>query len=163
MSWKKNIFSYILWIVYSAATCVGILGLSAFVCVTAGYPAEYGFGVAGAYLLLIGLLFLAGRMIFLKKGKAEIVSDRRQLKRVLEGLIPVLLLAAGLWLRIAQLMSISEASAGAAYLEAAYIKTGAGVPVVVHGATYLYLLLLHMLFFVFGNHVAVALILQIVL
>lgn len=163
MSWKKNIFSYILWIVYSGATCVGILGLSAYACSAAGYPAEYGFGVAGAYLLLTGLLVLFGRRLVLKNAHSDTVSDKKQYGKVLESLGIVILLAAGLWLRIGQLMSISEAAAGNAYLEAAYVTAGSSVPQVVHGATYLYLWLLHVLFLVFGNHVAVALILQIVL
>lgn len=163
MSWKKNIFSYIMWIVYSGSTCVGILGLSAFACSAAGYPAEYGFGVAGAYLLLIGLLVLLGRRLVLKKDQSESRSDKKQYGKVLESLGFVLLLAAGLWLRISQLMTISEAASGTAYLEVAFVTVGGSVPQVVHGATYFYLWLLHVLFFVFGNHVSVALILQIVL
>lgn len=163
MSWKKNIFSYILWFVYSGATCVGILGLNAYACSAAGYPPEYGYGVAGGYLLLVGLLVLLTRRVVLKKDKGSAVSEKKHYGKVLESLAIVILLAAGLWLRIGQLMSVSDVSSGTAYLEAAYVTVGGSVPLVVHGATYLYLWLLHMLFFIFGNHVAVALILQIVL
>ena len=105
MSWKKNIFSYILWIIYSGATCVGVLGMSVYAVSAADYNVVYGYGFAGVFLLLIGLLVLFGRRLILGKYNSEMVSEERVSDtvvygKVAESLSLVLLLAAGIWFRV---------------------------------------------------------------
>jgi len=79
---------------------------------------------------------------------------------VIEGILVVLLLVAGIALRFVCIGNVKPESV---YFDLAKIVEGQSVPVVVHGAVYVYLQLLHLLFWVFGNIFEAAIWLQIVM
>lgn len=161
MNWNKNAFSYLFWVIYTAAVSVGILGLSASVCYIASFPMGYGFAAAVFFMTVIGLLVL-----FLHKIGKNIRMQKRNntvLSFAAECLMVTVLVAAGLYLRVV----FADGSAGHIiegniYYEAARV-TGQSVPQVVHGATYLYLLLLRGVLLLFGNQTMAAAGTQIVL
>lgn len=162
MNWKKNVFSYILWVVYTAAVSVGVLGLSASVCYRIGYPMEYGIAITIGYLVIVGLLVLGVRKLWRRYG-IPFDFEGNMAVRVAEGLFVVLLLFLGIYLRTNLVLLTSGSVDGMIYYEAAVVTAGKGVPQVVHGATYLYLGLLHLIFIFMGNKLAAAVMLQIVL
>jgi len=75
-------------------------------------------------------------------------------------IVMVLLLAAGIALRVSGMGSIEQESV---YFDLAKVAEGQEIPPVVYGAVYAYIQLLHLLFRVFGNIFEVAIWLQIVL
>lgn len=161
MNWKKNVFSYILWVVYTAAVSAGTLGLTVSICYRMNYPMEYGIAITIGYLLVAGLTVLAVRKLHGRLHKTY--QGGSMAGRVLEGLAVVLLLALGIYLRLELAAEVTELQGGMTYYETARIAEGMGIPQVVHGATYLYLQLLHAVFLVFGNKVIAAVGLQLVL
>lgn len=158
MSLKKNAFSCLLWFVYIVMT------VGALVCVAVNLSTGIGFAAwtgpvgAAVFVLLVGLLVFLIHKATLKLAKTE--SVRKSLFPVLESLAVVLLFAAGILLRIC---GIGDATPEQAYFEAAKVVEGQTIPQIVHGATYLYLQLLHLFFLLFGNKITVGIILQILL
>lgn len=160
MNWEKNVFSYMLWVVYTAAVCAGFFVLSAAFCEYVGYPPEYGFAGAAGVLALVGPLVCFACKAF---RRFEAANRRNTVSaQIAESFCLVLLLALGLYLRVRQLGGITEPE-GMAYFEAARVAADQTIPQVVHGITYLYLQLLHGLLILLGNHVYAALGLQIAL
>lgn len=162
MNWKKNPFSYILWIIYTAAVSVGVLGIATTICYKIGYPMEYGIAITIGYLVVTGLMVLSVHKLW-KKTDLPMRYDDNVAMRVAEGLFVVLLLFLGSYLRMKFVMLTSVSVEGMVYYDAAMVTEAGGVPQVVHGATYLYLQLLHLLLVFVGNKLAVAVTLQIVL
>ena len=162
MNWKKNPFSYILWIIYTAAVSVGVLGIATTICYKTGYPMEYGIAITIGYLVVAGLMVLSVHKLW-KKTDLPMRYDDNVAMRVAEGLFVVLLLFLGSYLRMKFVMLTSVSVEGMVYYDAAMVTEAGGVPQVVHGAPYLYLQLLHLLLVFVGNKLAVAVTLQIVL
>lgn len=158
MKLKKNVFSHIMWFVYSALVCVGLLGMSSALSNWAGYTKGEGFTICGLWVIVCGWI------VFFRKQHLENTDYKQRVSRVqalvIEILFAVLLLVAGIFLRV---QSIGEAESGAGYFELAKVAEGQNIPPVVHGAAYIYLNLLHMVFLVFGNIFQAGVWLQIVL
>lgn len=160
MNWKKNVFSYILWVMYAVAAAGGALGLAGYVCDRMNYPVEYGVVISMGYLPVAGLLVFVVEK--LRNRFRRSVQGSGILTGVLEGLCVVFFLAMGVYLRLESANSF-EITGGMNYYEIAQVAEGQGIPQVVHGATYLYLQLLHMVLLIFGNKMIAAVGLQLVL
>ncbi len=155
---KKNAFSYFMWFLYSMAVCIGLLGIAGILSRSAGYSIAVGYGVGGLWLILCGLI------VFLLHKLVSNMSDVRESGRtpllVAESLVVVILFALGIFLRVS---GLSGAGEDAAYFELAKVTEGQVIPPVVHGAVYIYLQLLHLVYLIFGNKFIAGIILQIVL
>ncbi len=149
MSWKKNICSYLLWLVYTGAVSFGLIGFLGVGFGALGYLEEYSFLVIGIVYLLAGLLVFGLHKCAAKHRKTE--ASTNTVSVVVEGVILVVLLAVGIILRAGQMQYVTDSGSDAVYFEMAKIVAGNHVPQVVHGATYLYLELLHVLFLLLGN------------
>ncbi|MCM1569840.1 MAG: hypothetical protein NC081_10395 [Roseburia sp.] len=150
MSWKKNIFSYLMWFLYSVAVGSGLFGMVAFIGSRAGQP------LYQAGLLSVGILLLSGFCVFwlnrlsVKLLKERTIKAHYILRAEIAGVI--LLLAAGIWLRIGHSMPAVD---GSGYFEPACVSANQVLPQVVHGAEYLYLLFLHGVCILFGNRLEI--------
>ena len=161
MSWKKGLFSYILWAIYTVAVCAGVIAAGLSFCSVAGISAGYGILVAVVYLGAVGLLVLSVKKLANLSDFSEQMESMSA--RVIESAIVVLSLAVGVYLRLDYISGITDVAGGAELFEAAKVVAGQSVPQVVHGATYLYLQLLHTVFMLLGNKVLVCAGFQIVL
>lgn len=162
MNWKKNAFSYILWLVYTVAVAVSVLGVAVSLCYALKTPLEYGLVIAPAYLLVIGLVVLASRKLWRRLALYDRMSGS-MVWGVVEALMVVGLLAVGIYLRVDKLMGITDAVEGMVYFDAAHVAADYNIPQVVHGATYIYLYLLHSIFLLLGNKLIAAVSVQIFL
>lgn len=167
MSLKKNGFSFLLWFLYAALVIAAFLGLGAFLTDKNGYAAIFGWGGALILLMISGILVAlfhkltrntSGKNNAAKRQNAT--QSRKIAFLVLEAVIVVVLLAvAFVW----DIHMMSMAGERAAYYEYSMVADGKSVPTVVHGAQYVYLQVLHGLFFLLGNKFIAAVWFQIVL
>jgi len=161
MSWKKNGFSYFLWFVYTIAVSAGILGF--FGISTGLLQAWKGYGVLliGVAYLIVGFLVLG--LHKLMSPKISTTDDTGIIPIIVESVIVVALFAAGIILRATLMPHLTGNGADMVYMEAAKVAEGNVIPQVVHGATYIYLELLHAVFLFFGNRLVAAVWMQVVL
>ena len=153
MSWRKNAFSYILWAIY--LTGIG----AAFIWF--GIQAAGVMGLTNPFLIIpvIVLIFILTIMLI------HVISRRlhplsASVEKAAEILLIIVLLAVGILLRA---VNMSYAGENADYFGMAMVSEGSGVPVIVHGATYCYLQLLHILYLIIGNKWIAGIVLQICL
>ena len=158
MSWKKNAISYIMWFLYVLLTEALVLTCADELGQKFGLSVYESALLAFAYAALVGLFVLFVRKIC-KKFFVEI-NKHTILVLVLEAVVCIILLAIGLMLRISNMETMAQ---DAAYFESAKVTYGQSIPQVVHGAVYLYLQVLHGLFWLVGNHFVAGIWLQIVL
>lgn len=167
MRWKKNGFSYLIWVLYLLTVTLGLLCLGNVACGVLGVPSYWG--IAGGILWL----FLAGAAVYglhvLRAGKSrrgigdpagEKGEENRRAALVAETSLVVILLAAGLILRIGNL---DQAGQGAVYFENASVATGQSIPETARGAVWLYIQFLHAVFYFLGNKMILAVFFQILL
>lgn len=152
------IFNYFMWFLYTAAVCGSLFRMSGEYSRQLGYSGATEFVIGALWLVLSGLLVF-GISKYIRKNKAR-KNMKVSISFVTEGAIAIFLLAIGIFLRF---YGIDRAGEYASYFETAMVADGRLIPAVVHGAVYLYLQLLHLVLFVFGNHFFVGIILQIVL
>lgn len=149
MSWKRNGFSYVTWFLYLLVAGMGLFCLVSAAGSAAGLPFWAETGIFGACFPVAGLLvFLLHR--FAPKYQ---VSQRSMRHTAAESLIVVLLVAAGLFLRI---RGIGGSAGDSLYFDLASLDSAKQIPQFAHGAVYFYLRLLHMVFFFFGNEMLAA-------
>lgn len=163
MSWKKTFFSYFLWFLLFLMTCISLAlllrdGLKVlWPSLESVFPPAPVAGILGLLIvLLIGQLSFSipkFPMTSLFLAKKHTVRD------VAEAALVAVLLAVDLVLRIEGMNGDMQEMAG--YFEAAFVSEDHFVPQIAHGATYLYVQLLHGLFFLLGNKMEVAIALQI--
>lgn len=155
---RKNAFSYIMWFVYSMAVCVSLFVLASTLSKQAGYSEAVGYGVSGLWLIISGLIvFLIHKLAGNFSGGGE---KGRIPALVAESLVVVILFAVGIFLRVQGLAGAGE---DASYYELTKVVEGQTIPAVVHGASYIYLQLLHLVYLIFGNKFIAGIWLQIVL
>lgn len=158
MSWKKCVFSNLMWATYTLITCLGIVELSA---VAVNYfrgPAYMGPVLSLAIVALVALCaYLFHRLP--SEHKNAVKSNVRNL-RLGETIFVVLFLILGLVLRVD---GIAGAGSVDGYYEAAKVAQGQNVLEFVHGAVYFYLQLLHTVFVLLGNKFTVGIWLQVIL
>lgn len=149
MSWKRNGFSYVTWFLYLLVAGTGLFCLISAAGSAAGLPFWAETGIFGACFPVAGLLvYLIHR--FAPKYH---ISQRRIRHTAAESLIVVLLVAAGLFLRILKIGGVVEDSL---YFDLASLDSAKQIPQFAHGAVYFYLRLLHTVFFFFGNEILAA-------
>lgn len=158
MNLKKNVFSHLMWFIYSAFVCVSLMGISIVLTSRVGYSKAEGFMMCGLWLLVCAWV------VFFRKKQSENDEDTPKQSKlpavVVEGFFVILLFAAGVFLRVQGLTNIEEANA---YHEIAKVAEGQTIPAIVHGAVYIYLELLHFVYLLFGNKILAGIWLQIVL
>ncbi len=142
MSWKKNGFSYFIWLIYALMTG------TALICLFSGMENRMTTGI-----LCTALAFaLVGILVFLLHRFGPKYSEKRNekhtVRNVMEAAIAVVLLAVGLVFRI---RGLNEAGQTAAYFEMAQITSGQSIPQIAHGAVYFYVQILHTVFYFLGN------------
>ncbi len=156
MSWKKNAFSYLTWIVYTLITGTALVSLGSTFCVEAGFAAWWGILASVLYMGIAGgitfLLYKGGGacLIFAKRNRAVFL--------VLESILVAGFFALGCFLRV---QNIGEAETASVYYEMAEVVSGQGIPQMVHGAAYFYVRLLHTFLLLLGNQVVAGIWLQI--
>lgn len=149
MSWKRNGFSYVTWFLYLLVAGTGLFCLISAAGSAAGLPFWAETGIFGACFPVAGLLvFLIHR--FAPKYQ---ITQRRIRHTAAESLIVVLLVAAGLFLRI---LEIGKVAGDSLYFDLASLDSAKQIPQFAHGAVYFYLRLLHTVFFFFGNEMLAA-------
>ena len=157
MTWKKNLFSYFVWFVYALAVGLGMACVGSVVCDYADIPFYVGIALGIAWVFLVG-----GAVFLLHRRRASGGRTQREsaMGTVAEAAIVVIVLAAGLVLRV---YGIDGAGEKAAYFQAASVMSGQEIPQVVQGSVYLYLQLLHVVFYFLGNKLMAGVWLQILL
>lgn len=158
MSWKKSVFSNLMWATYTLITGLAIVELSAVAMSYFRGPAYMGPVLALMIVALVAAcVFLLHRLSFDRKNTAQGGVSRLL---VGEAIFVVLFLILGLVLRMDGVAGVREAGG---YYEAAMVAEGQSVPEFVHGAVYLYLQLLHTVFLLLGNKLAAGIWLQVIL
>lgn len=167
MSWKKTICSYLLWLIYAVAANLGLTGFLGTVLEREGYSKEYCFPVILVLNLAVALLVFALHRLTVKSIQSEPKAAAWRNFAIVEGILVVALLAGGIFLRTTQIQNLTIGSVTMDYqnpfYEAAKVTEGYVIPQVVHGATYLYLQVLHFVFLLLGNKFIAAVWLQVVL
>lgn len=156
MSWKKNACSVLLWLL-QAVTVVWV-----FAC---GVKKQYNQIWYMSALSVIGILLVAGILVLLMHKLTFLLAQKEFFRKKRENL-----LWESLWVVLVYTLAITffahgiEKIAGeSVYYEAAKVVQGQTIPQVVHGAEYLYLQVLHMVFLVFGNKITAGILFQFVL
>lgn len=155
MKWKKNILSHIIWFAYVLLVCAALLGqIEAFRVFLDGIEVPAAIGV----LAVTGTVAVLFHLFAKEEDGAE--EGGVNIRMLAEAALVVLLLAVGLILR---LQLLTDAGEQAMYFETAKVAEGQTIPQTVHGATYIYLMLLRGFFLFFGNKMSAGIWLQIVL
>ncbi len=156
MSWGKNVFSYLMWILYTLFTGVILVCLAGAACAGSGISIYAGGAAALVYLAALGgFVFLLRRLWTEGLGK-----KKTKALQAAEALAAVLLFAAGLFLR---LQDMGRAGQESIYFEAARIEAGQAIPQAAHGAVFFYLQVLRVALAFLGNKYIVGVGLQIFL
>lgn len=162
MRWKKNGLSYLIWFIYLLTVVFGLLCLANASCGVLGFPFYWGVALGLLWLSLAGVA-VYGRHVLAaagNRGNGPEAGDGRGAALVAETSLTVILLAVGLILRV---NSLDAAGQGAAYYEAACVIPGRSVPEIAHGASCLYVWLLHGIFYFLGNKMILGVFCQILL
>ena len=164
MNPKKSIFSYFICFIYTifCATALVLCLLSSPILKSSGSNVEKGLLICGFFLVLIsvyGIFRIIAEKIYDKMKNPGAVI------RVFSLILPVLvLLAVVVRLTLYMMGHIPIILPESSFYEAAYIKADQlSLPFLSHGASYLYLQLLHGLFYLFGNNPFVGIVFQIVI
>lgn len=156
MSWKKNGISYLAWLVYVLAVGMGLVCLAGAACDFLEVQTWLGMAVCVVWLFVAGVaVYLIHRCLPARAGQ-----QRQMVRAVAEASVTVIILALGLVLRVEGMGGAGEK---AAYFEAASVAPGQGIPQVAQGAVYLYLRLLHSVFYFLGNKFIMGIWLQLLL
>lgn len=158
MSWKKNVFSNLMWAAYTLLTGVGLVELS-----IAAVQVFRGPSYMGPVLALVLAAVMAGWVFLVHRIVAGRSNSRPQkgVRLLLwESASVIFFLIAGSMFRA---YGISAIGSGGVYYDAAMVAAGQSVPRMVHGAVYLYLQLLHLVFLLVGNKLAAGIWLQVIL
>lgn len=151
MSWKKNVFSYLLWVLYAVAAEVGLVCLADAVCDSMGVDIYRGTIACALYIVAAGAgVFLIHRFAPKYSGTDD---KNHSVRTVIEAAVTVLLLAIGLMLRA---QGVNGAGEGSGYYELAAMVSEEEIPQLAHGAVYFYIRMLHGLFYFLGNKLIAA-------
>lgn len=162
MNLKKNTISYIAWLFllfFTGATCafLGLL-LSQAVRINMFIVA---IGLITAFLALVFLIYYLTGVILRHKVKKHNFWSLLNLTDTFEKILLVTILGIGLVIRI---LFLSHAGEDAAFYEVAKVTGESGIMIQpVQGIVYFYCIILHGLFYIFGNKWIIGIWLQIVL
>lgn len=155
MSWKKNVISYVLWLVYTLFTGVVIIGLASDITGGTVNTAIVAAGILGAAATILVLL-----LHFFDLKLSSVLLEKQGIWNAVQAAVAVVLLAVGIVLRV---QAVPGAAEDSVYFQLAAVQPNQEVPQIVHGAVYLYVSILHTLFYFLGNKLLVAVWFQIVL
>lgn len=164
MNLRKSIFSYIIWAAFAVLCCLAIIFAldTAEITKMSGWPCVAVAGAACAYLLLTAAVYFALRTLCTEAGRH--IGDRERLESVTSVVLPVLILVGAVaYLVLYMLYHIPLTLADDSFYRQAYVTVGVSVPYAVHGASWLYPCLLHVMLLVFGNTPFAGVVLQIAL
>lgn len=167
MNYKKGILSVVLWFIYAITAGTGMVGTTMVMLLPEGGSRPVGLVIAGVWLAVTGLVvFLLHRFLGVKWAQKWTQSGEGsgQVKLIIEGLSAVALIAAGILLRVREIMLYDVSGEGGnIWFDAVKVTETTRIPQVVHGAVYFYLQVLHGLLVFLGNKMTAALVLQLVL
>lgn len=155
MSWRKNVFSYLLWAFYTIIVGTLMVGIGNIFCGDRDLPSY-----SGAVFAVI-LTAALGGVAFLLRCFTPKLTVYAQIKACLvtEALILTFLLVLGALFRMAAFQGVEEA---AVYYEMAEVTMGQDVPQIAHGAVQVYVWILHLVFLFLGNHFVVGIMAQMI-
>lgn len=161
---KKNVCSYIIPALFAFFCGLSIFCLSE----AAGFAEMFGWpqpaliGGICMYLLLTAAVFAALRALFTEIGKH--LKDKKRLETVFAVVLPVLtILGIVVYLAFYLMCHIPVTLHDDTFYRLALVMAEGGVTYCAHGTTYLYVCLLHGMFFIFGNTPFAGIVLQIAL
>ncbi len=164
MNLKKSIFSYFIWAAFAVLCCLAMIFALDAARIDELLNWSY-VGVAGAvwgYLLLTSLVFFALRTLSMELG--EHIREKERLEKVVSVVLPVLILVgAVICLVLYMFYHIPLTLEDNSFYSQALVSAGKNVSFVVHGASWLYPCLLHVMLLIFGNTPFAGVILQIIL
>ena len=159
MSWKKNVFSCLVWAIYLLIIGTVMVFIGSAICDSIGAAVYIGSIAAAGYLLSAGIVVFSLHKIAVNMKGAP--RSRGKMFLWTEVMMTAALMAAGLFLRVALLRASPE---GSVFFDLAYVSSETQVvPLFTHGAVYFYIRTLRILFILLGNKAAAALGLQLVL
>ena len=163
MNYKKGILSVVLWFIYAIIVGTGMVGTAMSVILPSGESQWIGLVIAGIWLAVTGLVvFLLHKFFPQNKGDRE--EEKQQIHLVIESILLVALIAAGIALRVREILMYDLSREGSnIWFETVKITENVKIPQVVHGAVYFYLQVLHGLLLFLGNKITVALVFQMIL
>lgn len=153
MFYKKTKISFLFWFIYTALSTAMLCNVAVSLLNKLELSPYLAFPAAAIVLCWCGCLALLLHKI---SGDNDRFEFDGFLKSFFAGLVLVLLAGAGIWLR---LRGIAEPGQSA-YVRDALITAGYHQPSNSHGASYLYVAFLHEIFFLFGNHLLPAAVIQ---
>ncbi len=158
MIWKKTVFSYILWGVYTVLALGGLYAGAVRLCAGTSYPMLGGMAACCAVLLLGGLASWTAYLLGKRGMPGRRLKEGR--RRLLEGAVLLAVLAAGCVLRLGRFADGVSANEFFTY---AMVEADRTIPFFPHRLVSVYLYLLHFVFLVFGNKLAAGIWLQMLL
>jgi len=164
MSFKKNAFSYFIWIIFIICNLVVFSFLSLMCAKVLGGPMPVvALGLAVAFFGLLFLIYVLTGFLSRKILASSKLAEKEKNIRgrvITEGILAVCLLTAGVCLRIYLLPTADET---AAYFDVAKVSQDSMLIVPVQNSVYYYLCLLRGVFLLFGNLWIAGIWLQVVL
>lgn len=164
MNLRKTVFSYIilgLFIFFSGFCIFCTLEAAGFIGMF-GWPLPVLIGAICLYLLLTAAVFMAFRTLFRELGKH--IANKKRAETVFGIVLPVLtILGIAVYLALYLMYHIPIAFGDDTFYKMALVREGGDVIGSVHGASGLYVLLLHGMLLIFGNTPFAGGVLQIVL
>lgn len=156
MAFEKRMFSYIVWGLHSILACIGFAVI--LLKTLDATPLTNPYGQIG--IVCLSFVLTAGVFLLVRKIANSCGGEGNGVRKaVAEAVAAVLLLAAGVTLRV---LFLDKGMEEAAYFDMAQVN-GEGIPSLSYGAQYLYVCMLRALFYAVGNHFTAGVILQIVL
>lgn len=147
MSWRKNVFSYLMWAVYTIMAGTAMIGIGNIFCDDMRLPAYCGAvsavlltAAAGGFALLLHRFAPRLKACFQKRKKMRVAA---------EAALVTVLFALGIMFRVQGLRGVEETSP---YYELAEVAMGQDMSRIAHGAVYIYVRALHFIFLFLGNH-----------
>lgn len=157
MKWKKNGYSYLIWLFYTITVGIGLFATVKFMGSLLEYSMPISIIISSILLLLMGAFVLF--LYRFSGGFCNTLKGKRKTAITLEIAIAASLFFAGVLI----ILNTPYSNVGEEYFQIACVKEGTGVPRLVHGAVYLYLQYLHTVCLFFGNKFIVCIWAQIIL
>ena len=156
MTWKKNAFSCLMWVLYLLITGTAMIFTGRVICDSLELAEYFEIVIPAVYLLFTGVIVLGLRWMAVKLDVRFQGAGGGLLW--LEGGAVLALFAMGLFLRRVCLQGASVPMPDeSVYLQLAYISAeGQEIPPFSHGAVYLYVRALRLCFLLLGNKAAAA-------
>lgn len=164
MNLKKSIFSYIIWAVFAVFCCLSLSAALERAGIVKLLGLSQGAVIVGVcvYLFCTAAVFAALRIICMEI--AGHISNKKKLEDALSRILPVLVLLGAaayltLYLAYAQPLVLINDS----FYRQAFVADRQSVSFTFHGASWLYICLLHLMLLLFGNTPFAGVVLQVML